>query len=49
MTRYQLPVSATFRPIILAPTLEAAIAALPKRDRLSLTKALPPTANASNR
>jgi hypothetical protein len=43
MTRYQLLVSPTFHPIVLAPNLEAAIAARPKRDRESLTQALPTT------
>jgi hypothetical protein len=47
MTRYQLLVSPTFHPTILAPSLEAEIAALPKRDRESLTQVR--TTNASNR
>lgn len=47
MTRYQLLIRPNFRPIVRATTLEEAIAALPKRDRESLTKALP--TNASNR
>jgi hypothetical protein len=47
MTRYQLLIRPNFRPIVLAPNLEAAIAALPKRDRESLTQVR--TTNASNR